>query len=170
LELDEIVHEVVHEQGQKIVIWTNYLANVSELCERYKRFGAAPFSGEVSAADREKTVRAFQDESTEPRILVAIPAAGGVGITLTAAQTAVYVDKTWNAEHWMQSVDRIHRIGQRGTVNVLSLLGCKVDEIIHWNLRRKEQNQARVLGDYPADGEQIAGRVTREELLEALDG
>lgn len=170
LELDEIVQEVVHEQGQKIVIWTNYIANVSELCERYKRFGAAPFSGEVSAADREKTVRSFQDEGAEPRILVAIPAAGGVGITLTAAQTAVYVDKTWNAEHWMQSVDRIHRIGQRGTVNVLSLLGCKVDEIIHWNLRRKEQNQARVLGDYPADGEQVAGRVTREELLEALDG
>jgi SNF2 family DNA or RNA helicase len=93
-----------------------------------------------------------------------------VGITLTAAQTAVYVDKTWNAEHWMQSVDRIHRIGQRGTVNVLSLLGCKVDEIIHWNLRRKEQNQARVLGDLPRDDERVAAGVTREELLEALDG
>jgi SNF2 family DNA or RNA helicase len=170
LELDEIVHEVVHEQGQKIVIWTNYVANISELCERYKRFGAAPFSGDVPAAERERTVRAFQDNSGDPRILVAIPAAGGVGITLTAAQTAVYVDKTWNAEHWMQSVDRIHRIGQRGTVNVLSLLGCKVDEIIHWNLRRKEQNQARVLGDLPRDDERVAAGVTREELLEALDG
>jgi SNF2 family DNA or RNA helicase len=137
------------------------------LCERYKAYGAKPFSGEVSAADREQTVRAFQESDT-PKILVAVPAAGGVGITLTAAQTAVYIDKTWNAEHWMQSVDRIHRIGQRGTVNVISLLGCKVDEIIHWNLRRKEQGQARVLGDYEAsDGAQSAG-VTREELLEAL--
>jgi len=167
LELDEIVQELVHEQGQKVVVWTNYLGNVSELCERYKAYGAKPFSGEVSAADRERTVRAFQESDT-PKILVAVPAAGGVGITLTAAQTAVYIDKTWNAEHWMQSVDRIHRIGQRGTVNVISLLGCKVDEIIHWNLRRKEQGQARVLGDYEAsDGAQSAG-VTREELLEAL--
>jgi SWI/SNF-related matrix-associated actin-dependent regulator 1 of chromatin subfamily A len=169
LELDEIVQEIVHEQSQKLVVWTNYLGNVSELCERYKRYGTAPFSGEVSAAEREKTVRAFQ-ESEEPRILVAVPAAGGVGITLTAAQTAVYVDKTWNAEHWMQSVDRIHRIGQRGTVNVISLLGCKVDQIIHWNLRRKEQGQARVLGDYdtPGSGENFG--ITREELLEALKG
>jgi SNF2 family DNA or RNA helicase len=168
LELDEIVREVVHEQGQKIVVWTNYLGNVRELCERYKEFGAAPFSGEVSAAERETTVRRFQEES-DLSVLVAVPAAGGVGITLTAAQTAVYVDKTWNAEHWMQSVDRIHRIGQRGTVNVISLLGCKVDEIIHWNLRRKEQGQARVLGDY-ADGEDSrSGRITREELLQALD-
>lgn len=168
LELDEIVQEIVHEQGQKVVVWTNYLGNVSELCERYKAYGAAPFSGEVSAAEREKTVRAFQ-ESDSPRILVAVPAAGGVGITLTAAQTAVYVDKTWNAEHWMQSVDRIHRIGQRGTVNIISLLGCKVDEIIHWNLRRKEQGQARVLGDYEAPGEALKFTITREELLEALE-
>lgn len=168
LELDEIVQEVVREQGQKIVVWTNYLGNVSELVERYKELGAAAFSGEVSAADREVTVRKFQSEEF-PKILVAVPAAGGVGITLTAAQTAVYLDKTWNAEHWMQSVDRIHRIGQRGTVHVISLLGCKVDEIIHWNLRRKEQGQAQVLGDNgPLEVNQRA-LPRREELLEALE-
>jgi hypothetical protein len=51
---------------------------------------------------------------------------------------------------------------------VISLLGCKVDEIIHWNLRRKEQGQARVLGDYKeAPGDLDLG-ITREELLEAL--
>ena len=168
LELDEIVNEVVREQGQKIVIWTNYLGNIRELTERYKDLGAAPFSGEVSAADREKTVRAFQTEES-PRILVAVPAAGGVGITLTAAQTAVYIDKTWNAEHWMQSVDRIHRIGQRGTVNVISLLSCKVDEMIHWNLRRKEQGQAEVLGDNGPIDPSVRGMPTRKELLEALE-
>jgi SNF2 family DNA or RNA helicase len=168
LELDEIVREVVHEQGQKMVIWSNYLVNIRELCERYKTYGAAPFSGEVSAQDRERTVREFQD-GDEVKILVAVPAAGGVGITLTAAQTAVYVDKTWNAEHWMQSVDRLHRIGQRGTVNIISLLGSKVDEIIHWNLRRKEQGQARVLGDYQSPAEHGHVGLTREELLEALD-
>jgi hypothetical protein len=168
LELDEIVNEVVREQGQKIVVWTNYLGNVRELCERYKELGAAPFSGEVDAAEREKTVRAFQ-ESEYPKMLVAVPAAGGVGITLTAAQTAVYIDKTWNAEHWMQSVDRIHRIGQRGTVNIISLLGCKVDEIIHWNLRRKEQGQARVLGDFASGERGDDSGITREELMQALE-
>ena len=169
LELDELVREVVDEQRQKMVIWTNYLGNIKELCDRYKSYGAAPFSGEVSAADREKTVRAFQEEST-PSLLVAVPAAGGVGITLTAAQTAVYLEKTWNAEHWMQSVDRIHRIGQTGTVNIISLVGCKVDEIIHWNLRRKEKGQAETLGDYADSNSQgmlVAG-ISREELMDAL--
>jgi SWI/SNF-related matrix-associated actin-dependent regulator 1 of chromatin subfamily A len=169
LELDEIVDEVVRGQGQKLVIWTNYLGNIRELVERYSDLGAAPFSGEVSASDREVTVRAFQEHET-PRILVAVPAAGGVGITLTAAQTAVYLDKTWNAEHWMQSVDRIHRIGQRGTVNIVSLLGCKVDEIIHWNLRRKERAQAEVLGDEKRSSSDHAGVPSRAELLQALEG
>jgi hypothetical protein len=168
LELDEIVDEVVRQQGQKIVLWTNYLGNVTELCERYKQLGSAPFSGEVSPADREVTIRGFQSAES-PSVLVAVPAAGGVGITLTAAQTAVYVDKTWNAEHWMQSVDRLHRIGQRGTVNIISLLGCKVDEIIHWNLRRKEQGQAQVLGDYDSSSREGAAGITREELLKALE-
>jgi hypothetical protein len=169
-ELDEIVEEVVREDEQKIVIWTNYLGNVRELTERYAPFGSAAFSGEVAASEREQTVRAFQEKDS-PRVLVAVPAAGGVGITLTAAQTAVYVDKTWNAEHWMQSVDRIHRIGQRGTVNIISLLGCKVDELIHWNLRRKERAQREVLGD---DRQRGGGDnddvLTREELLKALEG
>lgn len=168
LELDEIVNEVVREGGGKLVVWTNYLGNIRELTERYKDLGAAPFSGEVSAADRERTVRAFQTEEN-PKILVAVPAAGGVGITLTAAQTAVYIDKTWNAEHWMQSVDRIHRIGQRGTVNVISLLSCKVDEIIHWNLRRKEQGQAEVLGDNGPIDVNLKGIPNRKELLDALE-
>jgi SWI/SNF-related matrix-associated actin-dependent regulator 1 of chromatin subfamily A len=168
LELDEIVDEVVRGQGQKLVVWTNYLGNIRELTDRYKDLGAAAFSGEVSASDREATVRAFQEQET-PRILVAVPAAGGVGITLTAAQTAVYIDKTWNAEHWMQSVDRIHRIGQRGTVNIISFLGCKVDEIIHWNLRRKERAQAEVLGDETRSGKDNTGRPSRAELLEALE-
>jgi len=172
LELDEIVQELVREQGQKVVVWTNYLGNVRELCERYKDLGAAPFSGEVTPAERDRIVREFQ-EGDALKVLVAVPAAGGVGITLTAAQTAVYIDKTWNAEHWMQSVDRIHRIGQRGTVNVISLLGCKVDEIIHWNLRRKEQRQAEVLGDCRREDGGLAldaDGVSKAELLAALEG
>ncbi len=167
LELDEIVNEVVREGGQKMVVWTNYLGNVRELAERYKDLGTAQFSGEVSPAEREATVRAFQ-QTESPRILIAVPAAGGVGITLTAAQTAVYIDKTWNAEHWMQSVDRIHRIGQQGTVNIISLLSCKVDEIVHWNLRKKEQAQAEVLGDVKGK-DTLKNTPTREELLAALE-
>lgn len=168
LELDEIVNEVVKERGEKIVIWTNFVKNIDELVDRYKEFGAKPFSGKVSTSSRDSTIQEFQNGS-EIKILVAIPAAGGVGITLTAAQTAVYIDKSWNAEHWLQSVDRIHRIGQRGSVSIISLSACKVDELIAKNLARKGRAQAELLGD-SGDNEKSSEDLypTRDELIEAL--
>ncbi len=173
-ELDTILQEVVGEREEKIVVWTNYLRNVAELVERYTAWGAAPFSGEVSPAVREETVRQFQ-KGKDLKVLVAVPAAGGVGITLTAAQTAVYVEKTWNAEHWLQSVDRVHRIGQTGTVNIISLSAGKVDEFIAKNLKKKERMLAQILGDKvrtsfrpPLPEEVMREMPTREELLEAL--
>jgi SWI/SNF-related matrix-associated actin-dependent regulator 1 of chromatin subfamily A len=167
LELDEIVNEVVRELDEKIVIWSNYLGNIRELKERYADLGAEMFSGEVPANERAKIVKRFQEDDST-KILIAVPAAGGVGITLTRAQTAVYLDKTWNAEHWMQSVDRIHRIGQTGTVTVISLLASKIDEVIHWNLRKKERAQAEILGDEGGKVKRV-GMPTREELLKALE-
>ena len=169
LELDDIVKEVVVESGRKLVIWTNYLLNVTELCERYKAYGIKPFSGEVKPEIRTKTVAEFQSDS-ELKILVAIPAAGGVGITLTAADTAVYIDKTWNGEHWMQSIDRIHRIGQKGTVTIISLLASRVDEMIHRNVERKREFQATVFSDSKSSRQESGGdrAPTMVQLREAV--
>ena len=168
LEIDEIVNEIVREQGGKIVIWTNFLGNVEELVARYADLGARPFSGKVSTAQRDATIQEFQN-GDQVKILVAVPAAGGVGITLTAAQTAVYVDKSWNAEHWLQSVDRIHRIGQTGTVSITSLSACKIDELISKNLARKGFLQAKLLGDVIRNEDSTEEDYpSREELINAL--
>ncbi len=165
LECDEIVREVVEEGGGKLVLWTNYLLNIEELEKRYAHLGAAGFSGDVSPEEREKRVREFQTGDSL-KILIAVPAAGGVGITLTAAQTAVYIDKTWNAEHFLQSVDRVHRIGQKGTVSIISLHSSKVDELISYNLSRKERVMRALLGD--TTGHIYEERLSPEELRAAL--
>lgn len=167
LELDNLVNEIVKEQGDKMVVWTNYRRNVEELVERYKEYGARAFTGDVPQKERAELIGQFQDlQEGTPKVLVAIPAAGGVGITLTAAQTAVYIDRTWNAEHWLQSIDRIHRIGQTGAVNVIVLNACKVDDLIGFNLRRKEKNQEALLRGQAAD--QTALYPSRQELMEAV--
>ena len=169
LELDAIVEEMVDEQRQKIVIWTNYRLNVDELVLRYARHGARAFTGDTPAEERMRVVEDFQSqEPSSGKVLVAIPAAGGVGITLTAAQVAVYLDKTWNAEHWLQSIDRIHRIGQTGTVNIISLHASLVDELVAANLSKKERMLAGLLGD----SQQIDAPdalPTKQELIEALN-
>jgi SNF2 family DNA or RNA helicase len=167
LELDQIVSEIVRDQDKKLVIWTNYRANVAELVDRYHELGAAPFTGEVKTDERFEIIEDFQSkDSGSLKILVAIPAAGGVGITLTAAKTAIYIDKTWNAEHWLQSIDRIHRIGQTGTVNIVSLNASKVDELIGYNLWRKHKAQEQLLRTAKLSERDLLP--SREELLGAL--
>ena len=165
LELDEIVNELVYNNEEKIVIWTNYVANIKELVERYKKFNALPYFGEIKTTQRAEYVKDFQSaEKNSAKILIAVPAAGGVGITLTRASTAIYLDKTWNAEHWLQSIDRVYRIGQDKLVNIISLNACPIDYLISANLRKKEKMLASIMDSkieqntYP----------TRQELLEAL--
>jgi len=166
-ETDELLNEIVAEREEKVVLWTNYLDNVRELVERYKQFGSASLSGEVSLDERDRVVEEFQ-RGKNLKVLVAVPAAGGVGLTLTAAQTAIYLEKTWNAEHWFQSIDRLHRIGQTGTVRIISLHASRVDELISSNLARKSRDQAALLGDREGFVNAAESFPAREELIEAV--
>lgn len=166
LELDEIVNEVI-SQGEKIVIWSNFTQNIQELVKRYQQFKAVPFYGDISKQKRAEYVAAFQSVGKDtPQVIIAIPAAGGVGITLTAASTAVYLDKTWNAEHWLQSIDRLYRIGQKKSVNIISLNACPVDYIISANLKKKQDLLFQLMDRREFKVQNI--RPDKQELMNAL--
>jgi SNF2 family DNA or RNA helicase len=160
------VEQVVINQDEKIVIWSNYRRNIEELAERYKDLGVGIYYGGLDKHAKDATLIEFQKIGSTMKVLVATPAAGGVGITLTAAQTAVYIEKTWNAEHYLQSIDRIHRIGQRGTVSIIALQACPIDIMIARNLERKAALLRKIM-DEGALPEEVA--YWREELLSALE-
>lgn len=47
---------------------------------------------------------------------------GGLGVTLTAANTVIFYDNDWNPTMDAQATDRAHRIGQRNDVFVYQLV------------------------------------------------
>ena len=47
---------------------------------------------------------------------------GGLGVTLTAANTVIFYDNDWNPTMDAQATDRAHRIGQSQDVNVYQLV------------------------------------------------
>jgi superfamily II DNA or RNA helicase len=165
LALDQIVEQVVSNQNEKIVIWSSYRRNIEELAERYAKLGVGIYYGGLDKNSKDSTLTEFQNARSSMKVLIATPAAGGVGITLTAAQTAVYVEKNWNAEHYLQSIDRIHRIGQRGVVSIIALQACPIDIMIARNLEKKARLLRKIMDD-GALTEDVAN--WRDELLSAL--
>lgn len=81
-------------------------------------------TGQESIYERQEAVRRFQED---PRIKVAIGTIQcmGEGITLTAASNVVIADKWWNPAVNNQAVDRLHRIGQKSSVQVIEPINEK---------------------------------------------
>ncbi len=74
-------------------------------------------NGAVSGETRKARVDRFQDR-TGFDVMILSPRAGGVGLTLTAANHVIHLSRWWNPAVEDQCTDRVFRIGQRRPVQV----------------------------------------------------
>lgn len=74
-------------------------------------------NGEIDAFKRQKRVDEFQS-SEEFDVMILSPKAGGVGITLTAANHVIHLSRWWNPAVEDQCSDRVYRIGQKKDVHI----------------------------------------------------
>lgn len=127
-ELNRLVREAT-EDGSKVIVWTSFVQNADWLCERLSEYGAVRVHGELPIETRNRAIDDFkQDESV--RILVATPGAAKEGLTLTVANHAIYYDRTFSLDDYLQSQDRIHRISQKKECYIWNLI-CE-DTIDSW--------------------------------------
>ena len=86
--------------------------------------------GGMSDADKQDAIDRFQNNDDEKIIACSLKAAG-VGLTLTAASDVLFIEQGWNPADMDQAADRCHRIGQKDSVTVYTML-CEgtVDEDI----------------------------------------
>lgn len=113
----ELARQLASDDLQS-VIWTSFTANVERIAELLADLGAVYIHGGVDSGDvddansREGRIRMFHDRVNGCRVLVANPAACAERISLhRVCHHAIYVDRTYNAAHYLQSEDRIHRLG-----------------------------------------------------------
>lgn len=144
--------------GRKTLVWTNFVGNLLVLHEKLLApfepaivYGAIPVTaGGADEVSRESEIARFRNDDS-CSVLLANPAAMSEGVSLHhECHDAVYVDRTFNAGHYLQSIDRIHRLGLKpGTETTITFLVCKltIDEAIDSRIRVKAKRLAEVLSD-----------------------
>jgi SWI/SNF-related matrix-associated actin-dependent regulator of chromatin subfamily A-like protein 1 len=124
---------------QKVLIWSSFVENIAALAARYEHWRPVCIHGAVNVGERDAAVRAFKTDPNT-RLLIANPAAAREGLTLTEANVAIYVDRTFNLVDYLQSQDRIHRISQQRPCDVVLLIARDtVDEFIDFSLEQKHR-------------------------------
>jgi SNF2 family DNA or RNA helicase len=145
------LEEIIEETDGKMIIWANYLWNIHEIKDflekKYGKDSVVSIYGEVSVLDRKDAVEKIQKDP-KCRFLVGNPTTGGFGLTLTACNTVVYYSNSYNLEVRMQSEDRAHRMGQKGTVVYVDIVTKNtLDEAILKSLVNKGKIAAKTLGE-----------------------
>jgi len=143
-------------ENQKVLIWSSFVRNVEYIAERLADLGAVYIHGGVDAGDedddetREGKIKLFHDDPNI-RVMVANPAAASEGISLhRVCHHALYLDRTFNAAHYLQSEDRIHRFGlppgQKTTIEIIECFDS-VDETVRERLDYKINMMFEALED-----------------------
>ncbi|MFN3725244.1 MAG: DEAD/DEAH box helicase [Allosphingosinicella sp.] len=154
--LVEILDEV-RARGEKALLFVEFRDAQSDLAGVLQRRYSLPrapmiISGSVSGPKRQERVDAFQAQADGFDVMILSPKAGGVGLTLTAANHVVHLTRWWNPAVEDQSTDRCYRIGQNKSVTVyypMALLpggeDHSFDRRLHSLLMRKRELSREML-------------------------
>lgn len=116
---------VIEETPGKLLIWCRFRPEIQAIMDALvKAYGpdsAVQFHGDCSDDERTSARRRFMNDDT-CRFFVGQSRTGGIGLTLTSAQTAVYFSNDWSLETRIQSEDRNNRIGTVGTTLYIDLI------------------------------------------------
>lgn len=117
--LDKLINRVMQD-GEKVIVWSIFTGNVDSLCKKYKDLNSVKITGKMSVDERNRSVKAFKEG--DARILFATPQSAKEGLTLTVANNAIFYDRGFNLDDYLQAQDRIHRISQQKDCNIYNLM------------------------------------------------
>jgi len=153
------VKEYHHQTGKPVVVYVHHRDVAANVADSLRESGLTveTITGETSAEKRADIVQAFQEGESD--VLVCNTLAAKEGITLTAADTVVFVEREWVPGWEEQAEDRVLRIGQESD-NVLAIyLSCvgTIDEHFDRVIEEKREIVKAVLDG--GEGEERKGIV-----------
>lgn len=155
----KLTRDIVND-GNKVIIWSTFVHNMDVLANTLRDRdpiiinGTVPTEGDYTET-RDARISRFKNGSN--MVLIASPASLAESVSLhknlegkNVCNHAIYLDRNFNGAQYMQSMDRIHRIGMDKDVKVkyyLIVAKDTIDESIHNSLTRKYENMLKALND-----------------------
>ncbi len=120
----DLLEDILASPDNKAIVWTRFIVELSTVQEVATELGV-----EFVVVKGGMTIDAFEaakdrfNEDPTCRIYIG-QVASGIGITLNAANYMLYYSLPWSHEHYVQSMARFYRIGQKRAVTVYRLLAA----------------------------------------------
>jgi len=153
IELKRILDEEIFPNG-KVIIWTIFIQNAKDLKEFLSKrsIESKLLIGEVPQSEREEIISKFNDpNNSEFKVVIANPFAVSESISLhKGCHNAIYLERDYNCSNFLQSKDRIHRVGldeHQITQYYYLISKCTIDEIICDKLNQKIERMEKIIND-----------------------
>jgi SNF2 family DNA or RNA helicase len=138
--------------------WTDFL-NLLEPFLVQLQVPFVRYDGKMSVEQRNKSIIDFKTNPNVGVILVSLKA-GGQGLNLCEGSVAIFADHWWNCAAEDQATDRIHRIGQTRSVDILKYTTKgTIEENVLKLQAKKRAHELALFGD-----EKILSRLKMEDL------
>ena len=155
----QLIEEIL-ARGERVVVWAVFVQNVEDF-QKYLGtqgivseiiYGATPVEKDdydPSLWTREKIIEEFHSPNSKFRVLIANPFAVSESISLhKVCHNAIYLERSFNAAHFIQSKDRIHRYGLKNEDKIhyyYILSDNNTDFTIHQRLAEKEKRMMEII-------------------------
>lgn len=167
--LRRLLNDALAEPDAKAIIWSNFIDNVDWLARELESYEPVKVHGRIEMDERADAIVRFKGDPA-CRILVATPGSAKEGLTLTVANHAIFYDRSFSLDDYLQAQDRIHRISQQRTCYVWNLIARpSVDEWVDALLAAKRLAAQLIQSDvgkeeYEAAANYDFGRIVQQIL------
>lgn len=152
----------LYSSSHKIVIFSRFTKMLGIINKALSKLHINVFYLDGKTRQRQEIVDDFE-QSKEGVFLISLKA-GGVGINLVSADTAIIYDPWWNPAVEKQAQDRIYRIGQKKNVTVYKLIVANTIEEKVQLLQAKKKE----LFDQIVSGHDMPTNITLDDLKELI--
>lgn len=156
--INNIVEAV--ENGHKVLVFTNYINSIKNICEDLERYDIKYLSMSGSTKDRQLLVDKFQKDN-KYKVFVMTLKTGGVGLNLTAADTIFIYDPWWNKTVENQAIDRAYRLGQDRTVFSYKLI---LKDTIEEKILQLQESKIKLLDNLISEDSATLKSLTEKDI------